>query len=134
DAWSDHTTEYDHWVIMGIPSETVNYDGKQSITARVIMLSLTVAEEPIEAGEKAKNQFYAKLIDGAEGFFKDADGMSGGPVFALKKRDDQWRYHVIGVQSAWYRTNKIFVVCPFSSFGLALEEIVAEARASQESA
>lgn len=130
-SWGDHVTEHDHWVLVGIPSETVAYDGKTVITARVVMSPLTPADEPILSGVKAQNQFYAKPNDGSECFFKDADGMSGGPVFSLKKLGEQWVYSVIGVQSTWYPTSKTLAVCPFSSFGFALEEVVAKARAIQ---
>lgn len=130
-AWSDHISQYDHWILVGIPSETVVYDGITVITARMVMSPLTSADEPVLAGDKAQNQFYAKLTDGSEQFFKNADGLSGGPVFALKKLGEQWLYWVIGVQSAWYPTNKTLAICPFSSFGIELEEVVAEARAIQ---
>jgi hypothetical protein len=130
-AWSDHVTEYDHWILMGIPSESVEYDGETVITGRVVMSPLIPADEPSLAGDRANNQFFAKPLDGSDPIFKDADGMSGGPVFALKKVGDQWLYGVVGVQSAWYPTSKTLAICPFSSFGLALEEIVNEARAIQ---
>lgn len=130
-AWSDHVTEFDHWVLLGIPSETVEYDGETVITGRVVMSPLVPADEPPHAGEKANNQFYARPADGSERFFRDADGMSGGPVFTLKKVGEQWLYGAIGVQSAWYATSRILAICPFSSFGMALEEVVAEARAIQ---
>ena len=130
DAWNDHLTEHDHWVLVGIPSESVVYDEVTSITARVVISPLVPADEPVLAGKKAQNQFYGKLIDGSESFFKDADGMSGGPIFALKKYEGQWLYSVIGVQSAWYRKSKTFVICPFSSFGFALESIVAEVQST----
>ncbi|MBX3666054.1 MAG: hypothetical protein KF834_10255 [Burkholderiales bacterium] len=130
-AWSDHVTEFDHWVLMGIPSESVAYDGETVITGRVVMLPLVPADEPVLAGEKANNQFYARPADGSEKFFKDADGMSGGPVFTLKKVGEQWLYGAIGVQSGWYREDRVLTICPFSSFGIALEGVVAEARAIQ---
>lgn len=130
-AWSDHIAEHDHWILVGIPSESVAYDGQTIVRARVVMSPLISADEPVLAGEKAQSQFYAKPIDGSEKFFKDADGMSGGPVFALKKLGEKWAYGVIGVQSAWYPTDKTLAICPFSSFGFALEEVVAEARAIQ---
>lgn len=96
------------------------------------MSPLIPADEPVLAGDRASNQFYAEPIDGSDQYFTDADGMSGGPVFTLKKVDMEcWIYGVIGVQSAWYPTSKTFAVCPFSSFRLALEEVVAEARAMQ---
>ncbi len=128
-SWGDYVTEYDHWVLMGIPSETVAYDGSTAISARMVMSPLTSVDEPTDAGDKAQNQFYAKLNEGSENFFKDADGLSGGPVFALKKHGEEWKYKVIGIQSAWYPTNRTLAICPFSSFGLALEKIVAKARA-----
>lgn len=129
-AWSDHVTDHDHWALVGIPSETVSYDGKTVITARVVMALLVPANAPASAGEKAQNQFYAKLADGSERFVKDVDGMSGGPIFTLKKVDGAWKYSVIGVQSAWYPTTRILVACPFSSFGLALEAAIKEAHLS----
>ena len=127
-TWSDHLADHDHWVLVGIPSETVDYDGQTLITARVVMTPLSRAEEPELAGDKAQNQFYARPADGSEAFFKDADGFSGGPVFALKRVSESWRYSVIGVQSAWYSTTKTMAICPFTSLGLALEEAVTEAR------
>jgi hypothetical protein len=126
DAWSDHLTDHDHWALVGIPSESVAYDGKSIITARVVIAPLVPADEPALADQKAQNQFYAKLVDGSEQFVKDVDGMSGGPIFSLKKVDETWMYSVIGVQSAWYRTSRTLAACPFSSFGLALEETVRE--------
>lgn len=128
-AWSDHVTEHDHWVLVGIPSESVAYDEETIITARVIISPLKPAEEPALACEKKLNQFYATPDDASESVFNDADGLSGGPVFTLKKFGDKWLYGVIGVQSAWYQTSRTLVICPFSSFGFALEKIVIEAHA-----
>lgn len=123
-AWGDHVTEYDHWLLVGIPAETVEYDDKSIITARIVLAPLVAADEPDAAGTKAQNQFYAKLAEGYEPFVKDIDGMSGGPIFALKHSDGIWKYVVIGVQSAWYRSTKVIAACPFSSFGLALELVI----------
>jgi hypothetical protein len=126
-TWSDHVAAADYWVLVGIPSESVSYDGDSVIRARVVVAPLRPAETPDLAVGKAENQFYASLLDGSEAFFKDADGFSGGPVFALKKVNGSWRYGVIGVQSAWYRSSRTMAICPFTSFGLALEPVVVEA-------
>ena len=130
-AWSDHVTEYDHWALVGIPSESVDFDGETIIKARVVMSPLVPTDEPPLAGKRAKNQFYARPIDGSEKFFKDADGLSGGPVFLLKKVKGQWRYAVIGVQSGWYSSSRTLAICPFSSFGAVLEDLVREVLAIQ---
>jgi len=121
-AWGDHLTEHDHWALVGIPSEALAYDQESIITGRTVVIPLERAEEPEAADRKAENQFYARLKN--MGDVKDIDGMSGGPVFALKKVAGEWRYCVIGVQSGWYRTNRIIVSCPFSLFGAWLEELM----------
>ncbi|MBP5949365.1 hypothetical protein [Pseudomonas sp. P42] len=126
-AWGDYVTEHDHWVLYGIPSESISYDDTTQITAKVVMVPLVSAEPPPLTAQKAENQFYAKLADGSEEVVKDIDGMSGGPIFMLWKADDTWKYSVIGVQSSWYSSARVIAACPFSSFAEALEPVVEEA-------
>lgn len=126
-GWSDYLVEHDHWALVGIPSETVSYDGKTIITARFVMAPLHVTDVPPLAEQKAQNQFYAKLADGSEQFVSDVVGMSGGPIFMLKHADGAWVYNVIGVQSGWYPASRIVAACPFSVFGHALEPVVEDA-------
>ena len=128
DAWGDHTTEYDQWVLVGVPAETVTHDGNSIITAKVVSTALEETEAPEGAGAKAQNQFYARLIDGSERVVKDVEGMSGGPVFATTRTEKGRKYSVIGVQSAWYKSARVIAACPFSSLGLALETAVREAK------
>lgn len=126
-AWGDHVTEFDHWAEIGIPSETVEYDTRSHIKARIVVAPLEPAEVPAGAGRRAENQFYAKLKGDSAGVVTDIDGMSGGPIFALKKVGEDWKYSVIGVQSGWYPRARVITACPFSSLGYALEEIVGSA-------
>lgn len=130
EAWGDHVTEHDQWALVGIPSETVAYYQENIITAGIVVMPLEHAEEPTKAGRKAENQFYARLTD--LGNVKDMDGMSGGPVFALKEVEGKWKYKVIGVQSSWYRNARTIAACPFASLGAVLEELVERGKASIE--
>ena len=134
DAWGDHVTDRDHWLLVGIPRESVSFDGAKTITARVVMAPLSPCDEPEAAGQKVANQFYAKLHDDEDGVVADIDGMSGGPIFGLKNVDDKWKCQVIGVQSGWYQGNRVIAACPFSSFGFALRSLVEEAKRSLEGA
>lgn len=96
------------------------------ISARIVFVKLTpVDDPPPAAGLRAANQFYARLLEGSEEVVRDVDGMSGGPVVKVHWLNGEWRYGVIGVQSAWYPSTRTVAVCPFSSFGLALEEAIA---------
>lgn len=126
-AWGDHLTEHDHWALAGIPKETVSYDGETIILAKFVMAPLTSTDAPPLAERKADNKFYAKLADDSEGLVSDIDGMSGGPVFMLRLDDDTWKYRVIGIQSTWYPSSRVVAICPFATFGEALEPIVEEA-------
>ena len=119
-----HVTEHDQWALVGVPSESVSYDGKTLITAKVVVAPLDPVDAPLGAGAKAQNQFYGRLKDDSVGMLKDVDGMSGGPIFALKKVDGTWKYSAIGVQSGWYEQSRIIAACPVSSLALALEELV----------
>ena len=131
-AWGDHITEHDQWALVGIPSETVSYDGKTIISARVVVAPIESVAVPAEAGPKAQNQFFGRLKDDSAAVLTDVDGMSGGPIFALKKVEREWKYTVIGVQSGWYPSSRIIAACPFSSLGLTLQDVVAEARSAIE--
>lgn len=127
DAWSDYTVEHDHWVLVGIPRESVSYDGKTIITARIVLAPLTSTDPPLLAEGRKDNQFYARIADGSEGFVRDIDGMSGGPIAMVKFADGMWKYSIIGVQSAWYQSLRTIAACPIKSFTDALEPIVRDA-------
>ena len=133
-AWSDHLTTSDRWALVGVPSESVAYDGKTVITARVILVPLIAAAEPATAGVKAENQFYARPAEDSGPYFKNPDGFSGAPVFSLTYTDEQWLYNVIGVQSAWYESSGTLAVCPFTSFAQAIEEALTDVKNSLSSA
>ncbi len=133
-AWGDYVTEYDQWVLVGVPAETVTHDGYRLITAKVVSVALEEAETPEGAGSKAENQFYGRLKDGSEAVVENVEGMSGGPIFATKRIDNTLKYKVIGIQSGWYRSIRTITACPFSSFGLALEDAVRIARGENATA
>lgn len=127
-AWGTPDMEHDHWVLVGVPSDSVDYDGKTIITARIVAAPLHVTDAPPLAGAKCENQFYARLADGGDSVVKDIDGMSGGPIFMLKCSDNNWKYGVIGVQSGWYATARVIAACPFKAFAVALEEALASGK------
>src|SRR5438046_7219769 len=79
EAWGDHMAEHNYWALVGIPSETVDYDGVTLISAGVVVAPVTSTEQPPIAALKAQNQFYTTLAPDSIKFMKDIDGMSGGP-------------------------------------------------------
>lgn len=125
-SWGDHVARADHWVVVGLPNETVDYDGESTIQGRVVVALLEPTEPPRMAGARKENKFYARLKDGYEEYVTNIQGMSGGPIVALTNANNEWRYAVIGVQSGWYSSIRTISACPISSFGSALEALVDE--------
>lgn len=130
-AWSDQHTEFDHWALMGIPSESVDYDGENEIKARAVFIPVLPTVKPEGVGEKSNNQFYAKLSPGSEKVVSDLDGLSGSPVVSLKKVDGLWYYNLIGVQSGWYLPSRTLAICPFATFAFELERLAAESQCQE---
>ena len=132
-AWGSSLDDHEAWALIGIPAESVTFDGVTELTASVVTVPLKSCPAPVEAKVKTENQFYATFAASPEGFVEDIDGMSGGPVFSLHKDEvDAWTYKVIGVQSAWYKSQKILAICPFDAFGTAIAEVINEARRLSE--
>ncbi len=131
-AWGDHREDHDFWALIGIPSESMSYDGVTLLTAKFVLIPLKSEQPPLEAGKCAENQFYARLE--MMGNVTDMDGMSGGPIFSLKATEgnEEWIYRIIGVQSGWYADSKITVACPIKPFLMELAELV-EAIKGEES-
>jgi hypothetical protein len=130
DAWGDHLMDHDQWILAGIPSESVTYDGKSIIGARFTMIPLDVVDAPELAGSKVQNQFYGRLHTDSQSIVNNIDGMSGGPIFAVNNQE--LSYVVIGIQSGWYSSNRIIAACPFTSLAFALENLVNSVSTSSE--
>lgn len=123
-AWASHSIEHDYWALFGIPSESLFYDNKTLIKARVVLAPLIPTPKPADFCKKTKNQFYAKMIEGSEQYIRDLDGMSGAPIFSIKRENDLCKYSVIGVQSGLLKPSNVLTICPFVSFGMLLEKAV----------
>ncbi|MDA8471373.1 hypothetical protein M4R36_19305 [Acidovorax sp. GBBC 3299] len=116
------------WVLMGVPSESVQYDGENVLTAKFVIIALKPCDAPYGAIDRSGNQIYARLIGGSEGVAANADGLSGGPVFAVWRSNDTWMYGVIGVQSTWFANQRVVAFCPWSTFATELEREIIAAR------
>jgi len=62
----------------------------------------------------------------------DIDGMSGGPVYGVKKVNGDLKYWVIGIQSGWYRTQRVACFCLLAGFLLELKRILIDTNGSDD--
>lgn len=118
-AWGSDQSEHQYWALIGVPSETVSYDADAIITAKMMILVLAPAESPDGPSDKDRYRFYATLVGDSADAVESVDGMSGGPVFALRAIESVWHYSVIGVQSGWFPGYRVLIACPFDRFAAA---------------
>lgn len=120
-AWGWPQQPHKRWFVVGVPSETVKFDGDTELRAQMVMLPMDQVEAPVAAEGMERRWFYAKLTEASEDFARDVDGMSGGPIFSVMQDDDgDFHYRVIGVQSAWYRSRRIVAFAPIAAYANAL--------------
>ena len=127
-AWGlpPNVTNYDQCILVGIPKETVAHHSSTIITARISMIPIEPTSPPASAGQTVENMFFGVLnFASTDSGTRPTDiaGMSGGPIFATQKFDESLKYWIVGVQSGWYPSIATVSACPFSSFGLVLEDL-----------
>ncbi len=117
--WTD---DFERRALIGIPAESVHYDGNTQIRLKITLAPMSPTTPPAFTEEKADNQFYSKLDDDPLGVIQSIEGMSGGPIFSCKREGDVLRYRLLGIQSSWYKSDRITAGCPVATFAKAVEE------------
>lgn len=128
DTWGEVSEPYDQFALVGIPLETVSKEGEFTLTGKLVLLPLEPCDAPEDAERTPESKFYARIKD--RGSVSDIEGMSGGPVFGLWKREEAWRYKVLAVQSTWYPNKGVTASCPIALLGEVLEDILSSSDAT----
>ena len=125
----------DKYFIVGFPTQARNIESTSNENGGIINIDIgcplipiqPVDEPPIELKMKEK-RFYARvpIIEGnryaKDGRMTDIDGMSGGPIIAVKQIDSNTiRYWIIAIQSGWLKSKRILAACYMKPFIKALQ-------------
>jgi hypothetical protein len=133
EIWGTETlAEYEHWLLVGIPSETHKVVRGQLVLKPTVMV-LRPSERPPEALGPTGEKVFAQLVSQPEDQVRvgDIDGMSGGPIFGLRVVENRLRYWLVGVQSSWFKTSRVVGICPMLRFLLTLRKVVHVAQADR---
>ena len=120
EVWEKQPTSPNYFVLLGVPRELVTPQPDGGLGFGYSMHVLQYRPDPPEGFKEKKGpRFYFEIAMGAG--VTDIKGMSGGPVFALRREpNDQLRYWLIGVQSSWLPVSQVVAVCPAPILGETL--------------
>lgn len=137
EVWESQPENASTHLLFGVPSCSVQIDSWRD-NRRVVAyeyrgLGIKLLEQkPDYITAKWPGRYYG-IVAGND----DIDGMSGGPVFAVRKvseeNRDVYTYWIIGVQSSWHRNARVVEVCPILELGETLREAIAEYKKLQKS-
>ncbi len=117
-AWEKGVPENpDFHFMLGVPAQLSNVNLQSSTPCEevnCVLLPIREVNELPEDLQSKPHRFYGRLDDplrctnGAQ--LTDIDGMSGGPIIAVKRTPEgQMRYWVVAIQSAWRRSDRIVI-------------------------
>lgn len=124
-AWTDIPEQADLYFLLGFPKQAKRIDvsvcghsGNVALEIGTPLLPVQRIQEPPAALRSTTPRLYARVpigtgtVNGREITLTDLDGMSGGPVFAVKQQPDgRWRLWVVAVQSSWVRESRVLAAC-----------------------
>ncbi len=128
--WEDEFDAADIHAMLGFPIErrerTRRVEGDtthEALTYGTPLLPLEEIDDPESYSLDAPyDRFYAKIVS-REGHFEneeiyllDVNGMSGGPIFAVKAQADGCDYQLMPIQSEWSKSAGIVVGCYIKPF------------------
>jgi len=120
----------DKYFLLGFPSQARKIEcasreagGKISIDIGCPLLPVQPLDNPPVELQLIEKRFHARvpIIKGnrcaEDGSMTDIDGMSGGPVIAVKRINaEEIRYWIIAVQSSWLKSKRILSACYMGPF------------------
>lgn len=125
-AWTDMADSLDGYFLLGFPDQgadiTVTSNrakGNVKVSLGMPLLPIQRVDDPPDVLKCDTERFYARVpitagnVDGKSITLTDIDGMSGGPIFAVKRTDtDRFRYWLVAVQSGWAPKSRVLAACP----------------------
>lgn len=124
-AWADIPDAPDGHFLLGFPSQAIECavtshgeEGNVNVKIATPLLPIHPVHDPPRVLQCSAPRFYGRVpvttgdVGGRTVTLTDIDGMSGGPIFAVKRiGQDRYRYWVVAVQSSWERKSRVLAAC-----------------------
>jgi hypothetical protein len=123
DVWRIQPKEPEFFALLGVPTGNLKMvENKVGFVAALNWIE--ECEKPDSLPDTEIPLFYGKItLHAAQ---KSVVGMSGGPIFAFKEVDGQYRYWLKALQSRWIEQSNLIIGCPTIHLGSVLDKMLVE--------
>ena len=125
EVWKKQPESFEFFLLLGIPAELVRYEVNDIQLFASMFFVDVLPEKPNGFKDVSLPQIYGKITLNSE--IKSIKGMSGGPVFGLKKNDiGEFRYWLVSLLSRWLPESHLIATCPTKLIGEAIDSYLSQ--------
>jgi len=125
EVWKKQPVSFEIFLLLGIPAELVKYDENNIQLFPSMFYVDVLPDKPNGFSDVSLPQIYGKITLNDE--MKSIKGMSGGPIFGLRKNDNgELRYWLVSLLSRWLPESHFIATCPIKFIGQAIEGYISE--------
>lgn len=137
-TWLDPPQDVDAYMMLGFPKQAKTIDvrgmhggAKVSLDLKTPLLPITRVRNPPDSLRKRSERFYASVpigigrLNGDEIELSDIDGMSGGPILAIRRDGKNgFRYWILALQSSWDKKQRVLAGCFIQPFAAHVSRLM----------
>jgi hypothetical protein len=140
EGWRNrHSSQPEGYYLVGFPTDWCKTEAKADkghyntgVHAELVCVPVEKVERPQGSDEIEKyvqdhpDAFYGKVLTSVSNSGKplaDIDGLSGGMLLSIERRNGQMVYRLFGIQSAWFPKQRIIIAEPIEALTVMLERM-----------
>ncbi|SRR6266540_3389577 len=123
EVWRIQPDEPEFFALIGVPLEHLRID-ERSIGIVTALNWIEECEKPERLPDTELPLFYGKITLHSDQ--NSVRGMSGGPIFAFKEVNGQYKYWLKALQSRWIEQLEIVIGCPTTFLGHLIDNMISE--------
>jgi len=123
--------DYPVLALVGIPTESLEQVRSDRHVFQVAMIPLALIDHDLTEDEREQGLHRAQLLQQPVALVRDIDGMSGGPIFGVRRLPAETQYTIVGVQSGWFRESRITTFFEIHRLMFALDRMIERRMATE---
>jgi len=123
EAWRTQPSEPESFALLGVPDEYVQR-GENTVGIITVLNWIDECQKPEHLPDTELPLFYGKIT--LHSNQRSVRGMSGGPIFAFKQINGQYKYWLKALQSSWLENSEIVIGCPTTFLGNVIDKMISE--------